>query len=226
MKMPCHVVEDLLPLYHDGVCSQESNALVEEHLKQCGNCNSLLSRMQSETASIVLHVDDSAPIKSIHDQWTKSKKKAFFKGGIIAVFMCLFLFGAYCGLTKWKCIPVPSDLLEVTEVSLLADGRIIYHLNVKDDKQLYFIKITTNEDGSYYMTPMRSIIESKRTIDKGFFNEYFTVDIAETNAYQQTNGKRTTITSCYVGSQDNAILVWEDGMELPKASEALEEIVK
>ena len=32
------IVQDLLPLYHDGVCSDESRAAVEEHLKTCEDC--------------------------------------------------------------------------------------------------------------------------------------------------------------------------------------------
>ena len=34
--MKCEVIRDLLPLYSDGVCSEESRRLTEEHLAQCG----------------------------------------------------------------------------------------------------------------------------------------------------------------------------------------------
>ena len=30
MKLSCDVIQDLLPLYHDGVCSKESRKIVEE----------------------------------------------------------------------------------------------------------------------------------------------------------------------------------------------------
>ena len=36
--MNCKIVQDLLPLYHDGVCSEESRAAVEEHLAHCPAC--------------------------------------------------------------------------------------------------------------------------------------------------------------------------------------------
>ena len=32
------IVMDLLPLYHDGVCSAASRGAVEEHLKTCETC--------------------------------------------------------------------------------------------------------------------------------------------------------------------------------------------
>lgn len=47
MKLSCGIVQDLMPLYEDGVCGEESRAAVEEHLKQCSSCRSLLSDMRS-----------------------------------------------------------------------------------------------------------------------------------------------------------------------------------
>ena len=37
-KIPCAVIKDLLPLYIDGLTSEETNALVEEHLAECDGC--------------------------------------------------------------------------------------------------------------------------------------------------------------------------------------------
>lgn len=48
MKFECAIIEDLLPLYADGVCSQESRKIVEEHLAQCENCRAALEQMQAQ----------------------------------------------------------------------------------------------------------------------------------------------------------------------------------
>ena len=48
MKLSCNVARDLLPLYHDGVCSDESRALVEEHLDGCPDCAGILKELQGE----------------------------------------------------------------------------------------------------------------------------------------------------------------------------------
>ena len=37
-RIPCNVNKDLLPLYVDDVCSEESKAIVEEHLAGCEEC--------------------------------------------------------------------------------------------------------------------------------------------------------------------------------------------
>lgn len=40
MKIPCGMIQDLLPLYEDGVCSPDSREAVEEHLRTCDTCRS------------------------------------------------------------------------------------------------------------------------------------------------------------------------------------------
>ena len=41
----CKVIEDLLPLYVDGVVSVETAELIREHLKTCSDCREYLSRL-------------------------------------------------------------------------------------------------------------------------------------------------------------------------------------
>lgn len=41
MNVNCEIVQDLLPLYEDGVCSESSRAAIEEHLKTCETCRAL-----------------------------------------------------------------------------------------------------------------------------------------------------------------------------------------
>lgn len=47
MDISCNIAEDLLPLYADGSCSEDSRAALEEHLKECPSCRTKLERMQS-----------------------------------------------------------------------------------------------------------------------------------------------------------------------------------
>lgn len=38
MKLSCDIVQDLLPLYEDDLCSQATREAVEEHLRECETC--------------------------------------------------------------------------------------------------------------------------------------------------------------------------------------------
>ena len=42
----CQVIQDILPLYTDGCCSEDSKNLVEEHLKTCDDCQKLIDRYE------------------------------------------------------------------------------------------------------------------------------------------------------------------------------------
>lgn len=51
MNCNCGIIDDLLPLYADGVCSEESKAVIEAHLASCKVCREKLERMQDETVA-------------------------------------------------------------------------------------------------------------------------------------------------------------------------------
>lgn len=58
--MECNVVKDLIPLYIDECCSEESAKIVKEHLDNCQECRELYEKMcaPSDMAMLV-----SAPVK-------------------------------------------------------------------------------------------------------------------------------------------------------------------
>lgn len=60
MNISCKIAEDLLPLYLDDSCSEDSRAALEEHLHGCPSCRAKLKRMQSDVTDGV-HIEKSAP---------------------------------------------------------------------------------------------------------------------------------------------------------------------
>lgn len=49
MNCSCGIIDDLLPLYVDGDCSDESKDAIEAHVASCKACRGKLERMQTET---------------------------------------------------------------------------------------------------------------------------------------------------------------------------------
>ena len=47
MKFSCSIVDDLLPLYLEDICSDDSKAALEEHLQECSTCREKLARMKN-----------------------------------------------------------------------------------------------------------------------------------------------------------------------------------
>ena len=91
------IVQDLLPLYHDGICSEKSRAAVEEHLRTCEDCRAALAAMdaplpEAEKAA----ADDAAAVKKISGAWKKGKRRAWWKGVLAAALVfTAILFAAY-----------------------------------------------------------------------------------------------------------------------------------
>ena len=56
--MNCNIIKDLLPSYIDGICSDETIKLVEDHIKHCGECKIWLNGMQQKTKHVQLMPED------------------------------------------------------------------------------------------------------------------------------------------------------------------------
>lgn len=75
MKLVCEIIEDLLPLYADDVCSDQSKQVVTEHLRECEKCR---EKIESTVALPVPHVEPDSPaadralkqgFKKIRSRW-------------------------------------------------------------------------------------------------------------------------------------------------------------
>ncbi|MGL6199527.1 MAG: zf-HC2 domain-containing protein [Lachnospiraceae bacterium] len=87
MKIPCEVIKDLLPLYIDDVCSDESRKMIIEHLAECKECKSELAAMQNELP-IDIHeqeLRDAHAIKNLSKKWKKSLLKSLLKGAVMTL---------------------------------------------------------------------------------------------------------------------------------------------
>lgn len=45
MKYSCDIVKDVIPLYYDEVCSDQTKKMVEEHLQECNACKAVMKKM-------------------------------------------------------------------------------------------------------------------------------------------------------------------------------------
>ena len=52
MKYPCGIIQDILPLYQDGVCSGESRKAIEEHLQECPSCKAIFNTLHESEKTV------------------------------------------------------------------------------------------------------------------------------------------------------------------------------
>ena len=79
--MNCNVIQDLMVLYADDCCSEESKAIVEEHIKSCDKCKKAFEEITS------------APL--ITEQKTKAKAFSKINGWKASVLQSVLLFVSF-----------------------------------------------------------------------------------------------------------------------------------
>lgn len=96
MRNECSVIRDILPLYIDGIISEDTISFVEEHLETCAACRIELERMKAPTApekaAFEANINDEMPLKTFAKQW--NRKKRIVMAAFAAVLLILVLLGS------------------------------------------------------------------------------------------------------------------------------------
>ena len=111
MKINCNVIRDLLPLYADQICSNESKELVDEHLAQCRDCSALLRQIQN--TEIETDLKTEADNVLYHQADFFKRKSAVIGTAIAGIFMipvlvCLIVNLAVGAALDWFFIVLAS----------------------------------------------------------------------------------------------------------------------
>lgn len=94
MKYECDVIEDLLPLYQDGACTNATIRTVEEHLAECPKCTELLKKLKDTSIDDVILKERENVIGSQSKYFKrKSALAGSIVGGILAlpILICLIV---------------------------------------------------------------------------------------------------------------------------------------
>ena len=115
MKLPCKIVEDMLPIYYDGVCSEESAMLIEEHLKNCTPCSRLLTDLHTEIEISEKPVDDLKPLVRIQKKWKKSKRVYLRTGICVTLAVLVLVMTVFSGIWYFSLGKYWYQLTEVMD---------------------------------------------------------------------------------------------------------------
>lgn len=114
MKYNCEVIQDLLPLYKDEVCSDESKKIVEEHLKECNECSKLMKKLNNYEVDNILEEEKESVLRT-HEK--KTVRKTYMVGMVTAgiltipIIVCLICNLAIGHALDWFFIVLTSILV-------------------------------------------------------------------------------------------------------------------
>ncbi len=109
MKISCEIIKDILPLYHDGVCSDDSKTMVEEHLAYCDSCKAELQVMGEELPlnNTEQNLNKAEAVKKLSRRWKKGMKKSLLKGILITTVIIALVTLVLYSFMDFRILPKP-----------------------------------------------------------------------------------------------------------------------
>lgn len=152
MKYPCAIINDLLPLYADGVCSEESRQAVMEHLKDCACCRKEYEKMEQYAAQTTNHYPSEVKSTAFigTDSLVKVRRELLFKRILTAAVAALLVIGLVAGSGMYMKKHVHSVVYDADKQNIQvvqeSDGDIIARLYGTEWESVYSRTIEL-EDG-------------------------------------------------------------------------------
>ena len=130
MKITCDVIQDLMPSYIDGILSEDSRALVEEHMGTCQECRKMLEIMKEEQGK------EQNQMRSSAATLKKIRKKLIVRRVLTAtVAVILTLIVAAAGYNHWyfneKYMTLEDSGMYVKDNCLYSSNNLINRMKVQ-----------------------------------------------------------------------------------------------
>lgn len=95
----CGIIQDLLPLYYDDVCTPASKELVQRHLEHCAACRALYEELKDHSVDRVIETES----RQVLERHARKERTAAWKAGLVISVLLLvpviltFLFSIAVG---------------------------------------------------------------------------------------------------------------------------------
>lgn len=115
-KISCNIIKDILPLYLDGVVSDDTRQMVEEHLRTCDQCREEAVTLKQD---VVLPASKSvrlAETKVVKGLKRKLFRKKFLISAVSVIITIAILAGIYSYMVMTEtCVPYNSGKVQIEE---------------------------------------------------------------------------------------------------------------
>ena len=166
-KINCNIIKDILPLYVDGVVSDDTKEMVEEHLEYCEECKKEVGLMKQE-----LYIPAEKEVSIIKNFKSKWRKKKFVISVVSILLTGLILFGSFVFVFHYdRVVPYVESLIKIETED---NNMLVSHYYGVD---YYSISVTH---------PITIEIDGK---EKNVIFLYYTETIANSHTRKLINGK-------------------------------------
>lgn len=134
MNYNCGIIDDLLPLYLDGACSEESTIAIEMHLKGCDVCRNKLTRMKADNViSEVVKADSEITMAKYAKKVKRHRIKLAIGAVVVSVAAALVLFLVFLTVKDMHNLANPTIYQVETDVyNLTANDLVVAAAEIDD----------------------------------------------------------------------------------------------
>ena len=141
-KISCNVITDMLPIYEEGLCSEESRKLISEHLEECESCRKLCSDFSAPAETSQPVPDEAAAFKKINRKIKLGKVKSRILGISLALIFAALVTLTAGQIMKKSGFPSFETVINSIEIHSaarkLAGGDIDNYMKYISYDNLYF----------------------------------------------------------------------------------------
>ena len=160
MRNECSIVRDILPLYIEDMVSDDTATFVEEHLKNCSECQKELAKFKVATEieivskeTVLTHQEEAAPLKTL--------KRKLRRRQIISMLLSFIIAAVFIGSAAFvlfvRGTPAGSENIKVeteiqpSETGYLNQEFVIHITQMYDEPISVSVKdvYQTDESGKY-----------------------------------------------------------------------------
>lgn len=241
-KIPCDVIKDLIILYEDDSCSEESKKLVEEHIRGCPDCQEFYERATTPLPEINSEPEANGEISTEEKAMKflrKLKRHEDFK--IVLILLLLLAFIAFSHTVSnyftMTIVPASAKDVKVTELYRLKNGSIFCtlesdktftHTQISDIIVPEIQQMRTSDDG-WYELHLDTAWWRKLTNAAKSNTASFVLPLKDTFSYNDSSNiplVRESSTIYYVGKNKNdRLTIWKNGQEIKDAPDSIEKFV-
>lgn len=230
--MKCEIIRDLLPLSGEGLCSEESEKLIAEHIRDCENCRLLYEKIPETETEKPSVPNEEETFKKVNHKFKKMNVKMWIIGILLTALLgCVgyLSFGQITKMQGTRSFETIAQSFEVRKIArYIAEGDFDSYVDSISDgfitdifknqdhklsKEIFKHTLAENFEKSYGSTKVKNI--NVKTVygqmfAKDSYVAYSTAEIKFENGQtllidfvKNVDGKYITCSPAYFYEADN-----------------------
>lgn len=187
-RLPCEVVQDLLPSYVDGLTSEVTNEMVGSHMESCDNCRHIWERMQeTDQAQTDVTQEEEREIDFLKKTRRRTRRKIAASVSLAILFVAAVLF------IRFYCV---GSRIYAEAIACRAEvsGKVLTVSGTATDSKLGISKVDFQEEKGIVTVSFQATLASP------FHKKDFTSEYAA----------REKITQVKLGDR----IIWDNGVSI------------